>query len=103
MGQLPQYLFIYSSLRKGFQKDIFRYITQCFAFECSGKVRGMLRLINGEPVAVAWDEENFINGELFKLKFRDTFSWVFGQLDDYEGLDNETGEKPLYCREIVTV
>ncbi len=31
------------------------------------------------------------------------FSYVFGQLDDYEGLIVEQGEKPLYRRELTQV
>ena len=52
-----------------------------------------------------------MNNEVFKLfvygslrsGFRNPqeFSWAIGQLDDYEGLNVEEGETPLYKREEV--
>ena len=54
-------------------------------------------------MATSAAENSFIKGELYKLNKEDDFSWVFGQLDDYEGLDTEQGEQPLYRRELITV
>lgn len=33
----------------------------------------------------------------------DEFSWVLGQLDDYEGINTEEGETPLYRRQLADV
>jgi gamma-glutamylcyclotransferase (GGCT)/AIG2-like uncharacterized protein YtfP len=103
MGAInPQQLFIYSSLRKGFHQDVFKYISHLFSFEGTAKTKGILNIINNEPVATP-SQGRFIKGELYKLKKQEDFSWVFGQLDDYEGLIVEPGEEPLYKRALTTV
>lgn len=96
-------LFIYSSLRKGFHQDVFKYITQFFSFLSNAKVKGVLSILEDEPVATPCNENCFIKGELYKLKNEDDFSWVFGQLDEYEGLDAEPGEQSSFRRELTTV
>ena len=101
-GITSKQLFIYSSLRKGFHDDVFKYITQYFAFVSVAKVKGILSVINNRPVA-APDENCFVKGELYTLKNENNFSWVFGQLDEYEGLDAERDEQNSYRREITTV
>ena len=40
-------------------------------------------------------------GELYTINNPQEFSWAIGQLDDYEGLNVEEGETPLYKREEV--
>jgi hypothetical protein len=55
------------------------------------------------PVAVPSEEEEFITGDLYELNDTDDFDWVIIQLDDYEGLNVEPGERPLYKRGLVTV
>jgi len=99
---ISQQLFIYSSLRKGFHKDVFKYITHFFSFVSAAKANGILSIIDGEPVATP-AASRFIKGELYKLNKVEDFSWVFGQLDDYEGLIVEPGERPLYRRDLTTV
>jgi gamma-glutamylcyclotransferase (GGCT)/AIG2-like uncharacterized protein YtfP len=98
-----KYLFAYSSLRKGFHQEKYAYVTKYFDLVCSGKARGIISDLGTELVATPAKDDCFIKGELFKLKNENDFSYVFGQLDDYEGLDIEEGEKPLYRREIVQV
>ncbi len=97
------HLFVYSSLRKGFHQSAYVYITQFFSFVSTAKAKGILSNSGSEPVATPAAENFFIKGELYKLNKEDDFSWVFGQLDDYEGLDTEQGEQPLYRRELTTV
>jgi gamma-glutamylcyclotransferase (GGCT)/AIG2-like uncharacterized protein YtfP len=80
-----EYLFIYSSLRKGFHQHGFDYITPYFNFICNAKVKGILNNAVWGPVATPTKEGHFITGELYQLKEKNNFSWVFGQLDDYEG------------------
>ena len=100
---ISQQLFIYSSLRKGFHQDVFSYITQFFSFVSAAKVKGILSVIGSDPVATPATEDYFIKGELYKLNNEDHFSWVYCQLDDYEGLDSLQGEPSLYRRELTTV
>ena len=96
------FLFVYSSLRRGFQHGAYEYIKQYFNFISNGKVRGILSDLGDKPVATPTDVDSFIVGELFELNTDDP-SYVFGQLDDYEGLITEFGENPMYRREISTV
>ena len=96
-------IFVYSSLRYGFHEGAFNYITQFFRFTSPGKVKGVFRDLGGLPVATQGEEDCFIPGDLYTLKNDSDFAWAFAQLDDYEGLIAETGEKPLYRRELTTV
>ena len=98
-----EYLFIYSSLRKGFHQHGFDYITRYFNFIGNAQVKGILTTAVWGAVAMPTNEDHFIKGELYRLKEKNDFSWVFGQLDDYEGLVVEQGEQPFYRREITPV
>ena len=98
-----KYLFVYSSLRKGFHQHEYDYITKFFSFVSSAKVKGIISDVNGELFATPGAGNSFINGELYKLNDEHDFSYVFGQLDDYEGLVAEQGERPLYRRELIRV
>lgn len=96
-------LFVYSSLRKGFQLPAYEYMVKYFRFISTGKVKGILRDSETGPVATPTDEDKFIKGELYELEKKENFSFVFGQLDDYEGLSAEEGALTLYRRELTTV
>lgn len=96
-------LFVYSSLRKGFQQPAYEYMARHFTFICDGKVKGILRDSETGPVAAPTDEDKFIKGELYELKKKENLSWVFGQLDDYEGVSAEEGVPILYRRELTAV
>ena len=102
-AEKSQYLFIYSSLRKGFHQSGFDYIARYFNFICNAQVKGVLNTIVRCAVATPTNEDHFISGELYQLKEKNDFSWVFGQLDDYEGITPEPGEEPLYRRELTSV
>src|SRR5665647_1008878 len=95
-SSMSKQLFVYSSLRKGFHQHTHDYISRFFSFVSPAKVKGIVTDVNGELFAMAGDGESFIQGELFKLNDEHDFSYVFGQLDDYEGLVVEQGERPLY-------
>jgi gamma-glutamylcyclotransferase (GGCT)/AIG2-like uncharacterized protein YtfP len=100
---LSKHLFVYSSLRKGFHQHDYDYIAQFFSFVSPAKVMGIVSEGNGDLFATPVDGNSFIKGELYKLNDEHDFSYVFGQLDDYEGLVVEQGEKPLYRRELIKV
>ncbi|MGZ4049342.1 MAG: gamma-glutamylcyclotransferase family protein [Bacteroidia bacterium] len=100
---LSKQLFVYSSLRKGFHQHAYDYITHFFSLVSPAKVKGIVSDVNGELFATAGDGKSFIKGELYKLNDEHDFSYVFGQLDDYEGLIVEQDEQPLYRRELVKV
>lgn len=96
------YLFVYNTLRSGFHESAYKYIRNYFTFVDTGKTPGVLNDLYGEPFATPSDSFH-IHGELYKLNNPADFSYVFGQLDDYEGLDAETEDIPLYKREIAKI
>ena len=100
---ISKYLFVYSSLRKGFHKSSYHYITQFFSFVSNAKVKGTASDVEGELFATPAENDSFIKGELYVLNDEHDFPYVIGQLDDYEGLIVEQGEKPAYRRELTTV
>lgn len=104
MEQLKSdYLFVYSSLMKGFKSREYDYISQYFCFVSNGKVKGIFSDLGHIPVATPSSEAHFIKGELYQIKNTEDFSFAIGQLDDYEGVRPEADEIQLYKRELTTV
>ncbi len=97
------YLFVYGSLRSGFQSEAYQYISRYFTFIANAKVKGMLYDLGNYPAAIPTHLEYFIVGELYKIKNEDEFNWAIEQLDDYEGLNVEEGQTALYKRSIANV
>lgn len=95
-------LFVYGSLRSGFRNPVYEYLTRYFHLLGDAIVKGKLYDKGDYPVAASTIEEKFISGELYTINNPDEFSWAIDQLDDYEGLNTEAGERPLYKREQVT-
>ena len=95
-------LFVYGSLRSGFRNPVYEYLTRYFHLLGEAIVKGKLYDKEEYPVATATTEEKFISGELYVVNDPAEFSWAIAQLDDYEGLNVEEGEQPLYKREVVT-
>lgn len=95
-------LFVYGSLRSGFRNPVYEYLTKYFHLQGEAVVKGKLYDLGEYPVALPTDEDKFISGELYSINDPLEFSWAIGQLDDYEGLNAEEGELPLYKREKVT-
>ena len=94
-------LFVYGSLRSGFRNPVYEYLTKYFHLLGEAVVKGKLYDLGEYPAAAATVEEKFISGELYCINNPLEFSWAIGQLDDYEGLNTEEGETPLYRREEV--
>ena len=92
-------LFVYGSLRSGFRNPVYSYLTKYFHLLGEAVVKGKLYDMGEYPAAVSTNEEKFISGELYVINDAMEFSWAIGQLDDYEGLNAEEGERPLYKRE----
>jgi gamma-glutamylcyclotransferase (GGCT)/AIG2-like uncharacterized protein YtfP len=96
-------LFVYGSLRSGFHNPAYAYLTKHFNALGDAVTKGRF-FLNGEiPVAVPATDDHFLTGELYELKNPSEFSWVFEQIDDYEGMNVMPGETALYRREKVTV
>lgn len=102
MNSTINQLFVYGSLRSGFRSPVYEYLTRYFHLLGEGIVKGKLYDKGDFPVAVATLEEKFISGELYQVNHPAEFSWAIEQLDDYEGINVEVGEKQLYKRETVT-
>ncbi|MBI1343945.1 MAG: gamma-glutamylcyclotransferase [Terrimonas sp.] len=96
-------LFVYGSLRKGFQSPVYEYISNYFDFVAEAKVRGLMVDMGDYPAAIPGNDGHFIVGELYTIKHPHEFGWAFGQLDDYEGVNVEVGETQLYRRELTEV
>jgi gamma-glutamylcyclotransferase (GGCT)/AIG2-like uncharacterized protein YtfP len=103
MEQKHQQLFVYGSLRKGFRHPAYNYISRFFSFVSNARIKGVLHDMGNYPAATPVSGESFIIGELYTIKNADEFSWAIEQLDDYEGLHVEPGEKALFKREITDV
>ena len=95
------HLFVYASLRQGFENPFFEYIKNHFDLVGSGYVNGVLYDLGDYPVGVPHDEYK-IFGELYEAKSPEDFDWSIAQLDDYEGLNPEEGEQAPYRRMITT-
>jgi gamma-glutamylcyclotransferase (GGCT)/AIG2-like uncharacterized protein YtfP len=96
-------LFVYGSLRKGFHHPAYEYISKYFEFVSEAKVKGYLYDMGNFPAAKPSSDNAYIIGELYELKEGADLSWALEQLDDYEGVEPEEGELPLYVREVATV
>lgn len=97
------HLFVYGSLRSGFRSEAYQYISRHFHLVGEARVRGLLFDMGAYPAAVPVTEDRYIMGELYEINHPTEFSWVIGQLDDYEGVAAENDEVQLYSREQVEV
>lgn len=97
-------LFVYGSLRKGFHHPAYGYISRYFSpVAAEARVKGTLYDMGEYPAAIPSNDSHSLIGELYRINNPDEFSWAMAQLDDYEGLNVEAGEQPLYRRDQVTV
>ncbi|MFY8025579.1 MAG: gamma-glutamylcyclotransferase family protein [Sediminibacterium sp.] len=96
-------LFVYGSLRSGFNNPAYAYISKYFTLVGHAFVKGKLYQLPQFPAGVPSDENHLISGELYSIKVPSECSWAFAQLDDYEGVQAEEGQVPLYKRVLTTV
>jgi gamma-glutamylcyclotransferase (GGCT)/AIG2-like uncharacterized protein YtfP len=96
-------LFVYGSLRSGFHHPAFEYISRHFLFVDNGKIKGVVYDIGAYPGAIKTADQSFIVGEVYVIRNEDEFDWAIAQLDDYEGVDAEEGETPLFRRALAEV
>jgi gamma-glutamylcyclotransferase (GGCT)/AIG2-like uncharacterized protein YtfP len=98
MKQTTFKIFVYGSLRSGFQSPAYNYISKYFTLIGNAKVKGLLFDMGDYPVAIPTNEDKFIIGELYNIKNAEAFDFAIAQLDDYEGLNAEEGEASFYKR-----
>ena len=96
-------LFVYGSLRSGFQSHAYEYISRFFTLVGPAKVKGRLVDMGAYPAGIPTDEAHYIIGELYQIKNANEFSWAMGQLDDYEGVNAEEEHERLYGRAVTEV
>ena len=97
------HLFVYGSLRSGFRNQAYAYLSKYFTLVGQGYVKGKLYDTGEYPVASTTTDEKYLVGELYAINNINEFNWAIEQLDDYEGLNVEPGETPMYIREKVIV
>jgi gamma-glutamylcyclotransferase (GGCT)/AIG2-like uncharacterized protein YtfP len=100
---MPNQLFVYGSLRSGFRNPAYDYLTRYFKLMGEAVVQGKFFDKGDYPVALPSEGDHYITGELYQANNSDEFQWAIAQLDDYEGLNVEPGEAPLYRRCVVDV
>jgi gamma-glutamylcyclotransferase (GGCT)/AIG2-like uncharacterized protein YtfP len=96
-------LFVYGSLRSGFNNPAYTYISKYFTLLGTGYVKGKLYQLPEFPAGVSSEDDHLIKGELYVIKVPAECSWAIAQLDDYEGVQAEEGEIPLYKRVLTSV
>lgn len=96
-------LFVYGSLRSGFRNPAYQYLTKYFHLLGEAVVNGKFYDKGEYPVAISAEGDSYIQGELYESNSQQEFNWAIAQLDDYEGLNVEEGETPMYKRELITV
>ena len=89
------YLFVYGSLRSGFSSSTYNYISKYFRLIGLAKTKGLLFDMGAYPVATATEDDKYLVGELYKINNPEAFDFVFAQLDDYEGVNEDSA---LYYR-----
>jgi gamma-glutamylcyclotransferase (GGCT)/AIG2-like uncharacterized protein YtfP len=97
------HLFVYGSLRSGFRNPAYAYLSKYFHLVGQGYVKGVLYDTGAYPVATSTTSEKYLVGELYAINNINEFTWAIEQLDDYEGLNVEVGETPMYKREEATI
>ncbi|MCU0394560.1 MAG: gamma-glutamylcyclotransferase [Chitinophagaceae bacterium] len=96
-------IFVYGSLRSGFNSPAYNYISQYFDLVSPGRIRGTLYDLGAYPAALPTAEDRFIIGELYTIRHADEFEWAMAQLDDYEGIDASYDEPSEYRRDLTEV
>lgn len=91
-------LFVYGSLRQGFQNPAYEYMSRYFTFIGRGRTKGRLYNLGSFPAAQPTTDDAYIIGELYHVNNPAEFNWAIAQIDDYEGLVVEVDETPLYRR-----
>jgi gamma-glutamylcyclotransferase (GGCT)/AIG2-like uncharacterized protein YtfP len=96
-------LFVYGSLRQGFNHAAYDYITQYFELKGMGKAKGRLYDLGEYPAARPATDSFHVVGELYTIKEPDEFEYAIAQLDDYEGVAPEYDQQSWYIREVTDI
>ena len=95
-SSLPNYLFVYGTLRKEFGLQLSKDIKEDIAYIGSAVINGELYDIGEYPAALPTeDKRSKIVGEVYEIKHPRK---VFKLLDEYEGYDRKHLENSEYYR-----
>ncbi|QRR02529.1 gamma-glutamylcyclotransferase family protein [Dyadobacter sandarakinus] len=97
---LPQYLFVYGTLMRGFANLFARKLEEEGTYLSAGSMPGSLYLVDWYPGAIR-DESSIskVYGEVFRLHAPDT---LLTELDEYEDV-SEDEKSSLYLRKKVDI
>jgi gamma-glutamylcyclotransferase (GGCT)/AIG2-like uncharacterized protein YtfP len=97
-------IFVYGSLRSGFNSSAYEYISRYFQLVAPAKVHGLLYDMGEYPAAVPSSKDHFLIGELYAIKQEEEFTWALEQLDEYEGINESPEDSPVsFKRALVEV
>lgn len=97
-------IFVYGSLRSGFNAPAYEYISRYFQLVAPAKVRGLLFDMGDFPAAIPTTEDRFLIGELYRIREEDEFAWALEQLDEYEGINDTPEDAAIsFRRDLVEV
>ncbi len=85
---MPDLLFVYGTLRSGFENNYARLLRAGSDFVGPAEVRGSLRAV-GEYTAFAPDGDGVVQGELYRMREP---AKLLSALDEYEGDEYERVE-----------
>lgn len=91
-------IFVYGSLRSGFNSPAYEYISRYFQLVAPAKVQGLLYNMGEYPAAVPTSQDHFLIGELYAIKQEEEFTWALEQLDEYEGINKSPDDSPVSFR-----
>ncbi len=101
--QPVQNLFVYGTLRKGFDNETFSYIDPYVSLLGKASVKGDCFLFNELPALVQKEMKQTISGILYRINDPEAVSWVLMQLDDLKGMRPDNSEIPLYKRTLTKI
>jgi gamma-glutamylcyclotransferase (GGCT)/AIG2-like uncharacterized protein YtfP len=97
----PEYLFVYGTLMKRYDKNPFvNEIEQFASFHSSAFTMGELYLVDYYPGLIKTDTFEFVYGELFTIHDSEK---LFSLLDPYESCDPNDDSNSQYLREQIDV
>ncbi|TXH22765.1 MAG: gamma-glutamylcyclotransferase [Chitinophagaceae bacterium] len=92
------YLFVYGSLLSGFKTEAYQYLSKYFEYVGEGYIDATMYDMGKYPVVTLEHTGHKVKGELYAIKSSSEFSYIIGQLDDYEGLFPEQNEQVFFKR-----
>jgi gamma-glutamylcyclotransferase (GGCT)/AIG2-like uncharacterized protein YtfP len=98
-----RYLFVYGTLRKDAEHEMYNVLVSHASFVGIANVRGDLYSLGDYPGLVHYqDAVNLVKGELYAIG-TDVWEYTLGLLDDYEGIGQKDPLPHEYRRELLPV